>query len=336
MSKQITLAHGNGGLLMRELVEECFARKLANTHLNTDLDAAQLNLAGTQWAMTTDGFTVQPLFFPGGNIGSLAIHGTVNDLAVSGARARYLSLNAFIEEGLSFSELDNIISAMASAANEAKISIVTGDTKVVPRGHGGGIYFATTGIGEKLPEFQLHPNRLQAGDKVIISGPIGNHGIAVMMAREDFGLHSEIQSDSANVWPLVAALRQLKNPNAVKLLRDPTRGGLNMVVHDWSHFSKLGIELCEHSLPIQPAVNTVCNILGYDPLSLACEGRIVAAVESSIAEDVIARWRNQPLGQEAAVIGELTNAHQQVVINTTIGGQRLLSPLEDEPLPRIC
>lgn len=332
----ITLAHGNGGLRMRELVDDIFARRLANPLLNTEQDAASLLLDKQHYAFTTDGFTVQPLFFPGGNIGSLAIHGTVNDLAVSGARPRYLSLNAFIEEGLSIKELTTVVDAMATAARKAEIFIVTGDTKIVPRGHGGGIYFATTGIGERQACFKLGQENIRPGDALLVSGTIGNHGIAVMMARESFGLHCDIVSDSASIWPLVAALQNLANPEAIKCMRDPTRGGLNMVVQDWSRTTGLGINLIDDQLPIQPAVASVCNMLGYDPFNLACEGRIILAAEPSVADTILMAWRDLPEGTGARKIGNFTGDHQQVVLHTDIGGQRILQPLEDEPLPRIC
>ncbi|WP_045855695.1 hydrogenase expression/formation protein HypE [Teredinibacter purpureus] len=332
----VTLAHGNGGLRMRELIDDVFASRLANEYLNTNNDAAFLNLDGERWAMTTDGFTVQPLFFPGGNIGSLAVHGTVNDLAVSGAKPFYLSLNAFIEEGTEFSQLEKIIDAMALAATAANIHIVTGDTKVVPNGNGGGVYFATTGIGKRVKQLMLDDTRIQAGDAIIVSGPIGNHGIAVMMAREDFGLSTNILSDSGNVWPLVNALCSLATPAHIKLLRDPTRGGLNMVVQDWNRTTHIGIDLFEQALPIEPAVQSVCNILGYDAFNLACEGRIIAVVDARTADSVCSRWKNLREGKGTAIIGRFTSHHSRVVMNTKMGGARVLLPLEDEPLPRIC
>ncbi len=333
---KISLAHGNGGVLMRELVEDIFASRLQNQYLDTDKDAASLNLSSEQWAMTTDGFTVQPLFFPGGNIGSLAIHGTVNDLAVGGARAKYLSLNAILEEGLDITDLEIIVSSMAVAAKEAQVNIVTGDTKVVPKGHGGGIYFATTGIGERLKKLRLSPKNISAGDKIVVSGPIGNHGIAVMMAREAFGLSSDITSDSANIFPFVEQLHKLNQPENIKCLRDPTRGGLNMLVQDWSRSSGLGVSLFEDKLPIEPAVNSVCSMLGYDPFNLACEGRVVAALSPELVDDVLRAWKEMPNGELTACVGEFSTQHQRVVMHTHIGGQRILQPLEDEPLPRIC
>ncbi|SMF20501.1 Hydrogenase maturation protein, carbamoyl dehydratase HypE [Alteromonadaceae bacterium Bs31] len=334
--KKISLAHGNGGVYMRELIDDIFASKLHNDFLNTEHDAAHLKLNNSDWAMTTDGFTVQPLFFPGGNIGSLAIHGTVNDLAVSGAKAKYLSLNAFLEEGLDITDLEIIVSSMAIAAKEAQIDIVTGDTKVLPFGHGGGIYFATTGIGERLKNLRLNHSNIQPGDKILVSGPIGNHGIAVMMAREAFGLSSDITSDSANIYPFVECLNALNTPEKIKCLRDPTRGGLNMLVQDWSRNTKLGVMLKEDQLPIEPAVASVCNMLGYDPFNLACEGRVLAAVSPELAQDVLQLWRELECGEQASCVGEFTCEHKQVVMETSIGGQRILQALEDEPLPRIC
>lgn len=331
----ITLAHGNGGVLTRELIDEIFAARLRNSLLDTDADAANLHLSSSRWAMTTDSFTVQPLFFPGGNIGSLAIHGTVNDLSVAGARPRFLSLNAIIEEGFSFEQLTRIVDSMAQAARHSGVSIVTGDTKVVPQGQGGGIYLATTGIGEHLL-FDLDARRITPGDCLLVSGPIGNHGIAVMMAREEFGLSSSITSDSNNVFPLIEVLDNSELKTSVKLLRDPTRGGLNMVLQDWNRTTALGISLEQNAIPVEAQVQTVCDLLGYEPINLACEGRVVAVVAQTAAEAICRQWQQTAEGRNAAIIGHFTQHHQQVIFNTPIGGQRVLQPLINDPLPRIC
>jgi len=285
--------------------------------------------------MTSDSFTVQPLFFPGGNIGSLAIHGTVNDLSVTGAKPRYLSLNAIIEEGLNSEVLEMLVDSIASAAQQAEVHIVTGDTKVVPRGHGGELYLITTGLGQPQG-FNLQAGAIKSGDIVIISGPVGNHGIAVMMAREEFGLSGTVSSDSANVWPLVNALNTPIYKPAVKLMRDPTRGGLNTVLQDWSRMTHLGIEIDESTIPVDTAVQSVCDLLGYDPINLACEGRVVAVIDKTLAEQACAQWRCCEHGQNACIIGQFTDSHTQVVLNTPLGGQRVLHPLIDDPLPRIC
>jgi hydrogenase expression/formation protein HypE len=330
---RITLAHGNGGRYMRELIEQVFAHHLSNPLLDTDADAVALPIAGGEIMFTTDGFTVQPLEFPGGDIGSLAVHGTVNDLAVSGATPLYLALNAFIEEGLEVAQLDRIIASLARAAREAGVRVVAGDTKVVPRGEGGGLYLATTGVGVKDPKLQIGMQQIRTGDAILVSGPIGDHGIAVMFAREQFGLRGDLQSDSASVYPLTRALTALPG---LRFMRDPTRGGLAMVMHEIAHATGLGIRLRETAIPVRDPVTSVCEMLGYDPLYLACEGRVLAVIAPDQADAALAVWRALPQGHVAAIIGTVTQTDRRVVIETTLGGARILEELEDEPLPRIC
>jgi hydrogenase expression/formation protein HypE len=278
----IALAHGNGGRFMRELIDEIFARHLGNPELDVQADAVPLALNGSEVMFTTDGFTVQPLEFPGGNIGSLAVHGTTNDLAVAGATPKYLSLNAFIEEGMEIATLERIIKTLASTAKAIGVEVVAGDTKVLRRGEGGGLYLATTGIGIRNPK-KLGLNLIKDGDVILVSGPIGDHGISVMLAREEFGLHGEVKSDA---------------------VRDP--------------------------------VQSVCEMLGYDPMYLACEGRVVAVVSPDEAEQLLQRWRALPDGKEAAIIGSVNRSNKHVLLHTELGGERILEELEDDPLPRIC
>ena len=332
-SARITLAHGNGGRYMRELIEQVFARHLANPLLDIQTDAVALPIDGGEIMFTTDGFTVQPLEFPGGDIGSLAVHGTVNDLAVAGAKPLYLALNAFIEEGLELALLDRLIASLARAAKEAGVHVVAGDTKVVPRGEGGGLYLATTGVGVKDRNLKLGMQQIRAGDTILVSGPVGDHGIAVMFAREQFGLRGDLQSDSASVYPLTRALTALPG---LRFMRDPTRGGLAMVLHEIAHATGLGIRLRETAIPVRNPVTSVCEILGYDPLYLACEGRVVAVIAHDQADTALALWRALPQGCEAAIIGTVTQTDQRVAVETTLGGARILEELEDEPLPRIC
>jgi hydrogenase expression/formation protein HypE len=330
--KLITLAHGNGGRRMRELINETFARHLDNDHLDTSLDSASVPFEEDGiLMMTTDGFTVQPLEFPGGTIGSLAIHGTVNDLAVAGAEPRYLSLNAFIEDGTELTLLERLMEDMASAAKEAGVSIVTGDTKVCRRGEGGGIYFATTGIGLRPRNLVLGADQVRAGDKILVSGTVGDHGAAIMLAREEFGLSGELASDSASVLPIA---RKLIGSGGLRFMRDPTRGGLATVANDLAHTSGLGVTLDEKQTPIQDPVNAVCEVLGLDPLYLASEGRVVAVVDPSHADTALAALRE--LFPEAAIIGEMDESPGPVVMRTLLGGERILDELEDDPLPRIC
>ena len=329
----ITLAHGNGGRLMRELIEEIFARHLANPQLDTETDAAPLPDLDDETLITTDGFIVQPLEFPGGDIGSLAVHGTVNDLAVAGATPRYLSLNAFIEEGLEVAQLERIVASIAAAAKQAEVAVVAGDTKVVPRGNGGGLYLATTGVGTRPSNLQLGLSRIQPGDRLLVSGPVGDHGIAVMLAREEFGLRGDLQSDSAAVLPFTQALLSLPG---LRFMRDPTRGGLATVAHEISRACKLEVQLRQPQIPVRESVRSVCEILGYDPLYLACEGRVVAVVSPSDADAALARWRDLEGGKQAAIIGEVSSGEPLVILETELGGRRILEELEDDPLPRIC
>jgi len=329
----ITLAHGNGGRYMRELIDNLFARQLANPGLDVHADAVPLQLTG-ELMFTTDGFTVQPLEFPGGNIGSLAVHGTVNDLAVAGAIPRYLSLSAIIEEGLEFELLERLMASLAEAARNAKVQVVAGDTKVVPRGQGGGLYLTTTGVGTRSADITLGLKQIQAGDRLLVSGPIGDHGIAVMLAREEFGLSGDLQSDNACVLPLTRTLLDLPG---LRFMRDPTRGGLATVAYEISRATGLQTRLHEPAVPVHDPVRSVCEMLGYDPYYLACEGRVVAVVAPDQAEQVLTRWRALPQGQEAALIGQVESGKSPaVILETELGGERLLEELEDDPLPRIC
>jgi hydrogenase expression/formation protein HypE len=329
----VSLAHGNGGRYMRELIEEIFARHLANPLLNVNADAAPLPDIMGEIMVTTDGFTVQPLEFPGGTIGSLAVHGTVNDLAVSGATPLYLTLNAFIEEGFEFAQLDRIVASLAQAAREANVVVVAGDTKVVRRGEGGGVYFATTGVGVRPRYVQLGLDRIREGDAILVSGPVGDHGIAVMLAREQFGLRGDLHSDAASVYPLAQALLPL---SGLRFMRDPTRGGLATVMHDISRASGLEVRLNQAAIPVREPVIAVCEMLGYDPLFLACEGRIVAVVDAAQADEALRLWRELSQGSESAILGHVKSGRAQAILVTELGGERVLQELEDDPLPRIC
>ena len=331
--KYISLAHGNGGIYMRELIEQLFARHLGNPDLDVQADAAHLQLSSTDILFTTDGFTVQPLEFPGGDIGSLAVHGTTNDLAVSGAKPVYLSLNAFIEEGLEVEVLDRVISSLAKAAKAAGVVVAAGDTKVLPRGEGGGLYLATTGIGIRQNPHPLGLDQIQSGDKMLVSGSVGDHGIAVMLAREQFGLRGDLQSDSASVLPFTECLLELPG---LHFMRDPTRGGLATVCHELNRATGLGIQLQQDAIPIREPVQSVCDMLGYDPLYLACEGRVVAVLAAANADQALERWKHLPGGESAAIFAEFDASHASVVLETSFGGERILEELEDDPLPRIC
>jgi hydrogenase expression/formation protein HypE len=330
---RILLAHGNGGRLMRELIADIFARHLANPVLDTDADAVALPPLDGEIMVTTDGFTVQPLEFPGGNLGSLAVHGVVNDLAVAGADPRYLTLSALIEEGLEVEVLDRLVASFAAAARESGVAVVAGDTKVVRRGEGGGLYLSVAGIGVKRAQAPLDITRITPGDVVLVSGPVGDHGIAVMLAREQFGLSGELRSDSASVLPLAQAVRDLPG---LRFMRDPTRGGLATVAHEIARACGHSVALKQSAVPLRPEVVSVCEMLGYDPYYLACEGRIVAVADTSTADQIIARWQALSEGTDACIIGRIEAGDSRVILETELGGRRILDELEDDPLPRIC
>jgi len=329
---RITLAHGNGGRFMRELIEEVFARNLVDSNLDIQADAVPIALNGGDVMITTDGFTVQPLEFPGGDIGSLAVHGTTNDLAVAGARPLYLTLNAFIEEGLEIATLDRIVGSLAKAAKESHVKVSAGDTKVLRRGEGGGLYLATTGVGVRLPGVRPSLGLIEDGDIIIVSGSVGDHGTAVMLAREDFGLRGELLSDAGSVFELTSALMQF---DGLRFMRDPTRGGIASVAHEIVRATGLGLRF-EATIPVREQVQSVCEMLGYDPYYLACEGRAVAVIAEDQVDAALAAWRAIPSGRDATRIGRMVAGEQRVILETSLGGERFLEELEDDPLPRIC
>lgn len=331
--RHITLAHGNGGRYMRELIEQLFARQLASPGLDTSSDAATIQLPDGGILVSTDGFTVKPLRFPGGDIGSLCVHGTCNDIAVAGGDPVCLTLNAFIEEGMPVAELEQLVASIGVAAKDSGVHIVAGDTKVVPHGEGSGVYFATTGIGIRPAGVTLGMDRIREGDQVLVSGPVGDHGTCVMLAREEFGLRGDLHSDAASVLPLTRTIRELPG---VRFMRDPTRGGLATVCHEIMHATHLEVMLDGPAIPVREPVQSVCEMLGYDPLFLACEGRVVAIADAHAADEVLALWRELPGGIDAARIGQLGAGTPRVVIETELGGRRILEELQDDPLPRIC
>jgi hydrogenase expression/formation protein HypE len=329
---RISLAHGNGGRFMRELIEEVFAEQLSASELDVQADAVAIDLDGGEAMITTDGFTVQPLEFPGGNIGSLAVHGTVNDLAVAGARPMYLTLNAFIEEGFEMERLERIVGSLAGAAQAAGVRVSAGDTKVLRRGEGGGIYLATTGVGIRLPGVRPAMGNIRDGDVMIVSGPVGDHGTAVMLAREEFGLRGDLVSDAASVMTLTEPLLAL---DGLRFMRDPTRGGIASIGHEIVKATGFGVRF-EATIPVRDQVQSVCEMLGYDPYYLACEGRVVAVLDPKQVDEALAIWRSLPDGENAERIGRITSNMQRVILETPLGGERFLEELEDDPLPRIC
>jgi hydrogenase expression/formation protein HypE len=331
----ITLAHGAGGKATRALVEGLFVKELGNPLLEPLGDSALVDLNGSRLAFTTDSYVVKPIFFPGGDIGQLAVNGTVNDLAVSGAVPLALSAGFVVEEGFPVADLRRIAGSMAAAAAAVGVPVATGDTKVVERGHGDGVYVNTAGVGVVAKNVSLGPERVRPGDRVLVSGTLGDHGMAVMIARGDLDLEVELESDTAPVHELAQALLEL-GP-AVRWLRDPTRGGLATALNELAEQSELAVVLEETALPLRPAVVGACEILGIDPLYVANEGKLVAVVAPEAAESALAALRAYALGAEAALIGEIgTDPAGLVVLETALGGSRIVDMLVGDPLPRIC
>jgi hydrogenase expression/formation protein HypE len=336
---RVDLAFGAGGRAMAQLVTELFARAFANDYLGRGDDGAVLPVPGPgeRLVMSTDGHVVSPLFFPGGNIGSLSVHGTVNDLAVMGARPLYLAASFILEEGYPLADLARIVDSMAAAAHAAGVLVVTGDTKVVEQGKGDGVFITTTGIGA-LPAGR-NPGGAQArpGDVVLVSGRLGEHGMAIMAQRESLAFDSEIVSDSAALNGLVEALYAAAPAEAIHVLRDPTRGGLATTLNEIAAQSGAGMELDEAAIPVSPQVRAACELLGLDPLYVANEGKLVALCAPEHADALLAAMRAHPLGSEAARIGIVTDDPQHFVqLRTGVGGRRMVDWLAGEQLPRIC
>jgi hydrogenase expression/formation protein HypE len=331
----IVLGHGGGGALSAELVEHLFLPAFRNPLLESLGDSTVLTPPHGRLAFSTDSFVVQPLFFPGGNIGELAVNGTVNDLAMSGARPIALSAGFILEEGLATERLGMIVNSMGAAARAANVHIVTGDTKVVDRGHGDSIYINTSGIGVIPDGVQIAPRNAKPGDVVIVSGTIGDHGMAIMSVREGLEFETQIRSDTAPLNGLVAAM--LAASHAIHTLRDPTRGGVASSLNEIAATAGVGIALDERSIPVNPDVQSACEILGMDPIYVANEGKLLAIVAPDAAEAVLAAMRAHPLGARAAVIGRVTDQHPgRLVATTAIGGTRVIPMQIGEQLPRIC
>ncbi len=332
--ERILLAHGSGGRLSHELVSRVFLPLFDSEPLRRLDDAATLNLTSGRLAFTTDSYVVKPLLFPGGDIGRLAVCGTVNDLATAGARPLYLSVGFVIEEGFPVRQLERIVVSMQKAAAEAGVAIVTGDTKVVERGSADGLFLNTAGIGLIADGVGLSGHNARPGDKVIVSGTIGDHGIAVVSAREGLAFDTEIVSDVA---PLNHMVQAMLAAGEVHVLRDPTRGGLASVLNEIAGQSAVGITLDERAIPIRDGVRAACEMLGFDPLYVANEGKMVACVRPEDAAAVVAAARQSPYGRQAAVVGEVTGERPgRVLMRTAIGGTRIVDMLAGELLPRIC
>jgi hydrogenase expression/formation protein HypE len=336
--EHITLSHGSGGKATHNLIEGIFAPAFSNPLLDR-LDDAAVFLPGNgnrHMAFTTDTYVVNPLFFPGGDIGKLAVHGTINDLAMAGAQPLYLSAGFILEEGFPIADLRRIVESMATAAREAGVAIVTGDTKVVQRGKADGVFINTAGVGLVRTNRTTGQDQLQPSDKILLSGPIGDHGIAIMLAREMLDLESEICSDSAPLHTLVSALLEVAG-DGIHCMKDPTRGGVATSLNEMALASEVAITLDERAIPVRAEVRGACEILGLDPLTIANEGKLLAIVAPDVTEQALAAMRAHPLGKDAAIIGTVqATPASMVFLRTDIGGTRVLDMLVGDPLPRIC
>lgn len=333
--KEIVLAHGSGGRLSQRLMQEVVLPQFRNELLEPLHDGALFSVGDTRLAFSTDSYVVSPIFFPGGDIGKLAIHGTVNDLSMCGAKPLHLSVGFILEEGLPMDDFRRIVASMREAADEAGVTLVTGDTKVVDRGKADKIFINTSGIGVVAEGVKIDPKRAKPGDKILLSGAIATHGIAIMSVREGLEFETEIASDTAPLNGLVRAM--LATGKDVHVLRDPTRGGVTSALSEITQAAGTGMILEEALIPIDEAVKGACEILGLDPLYVANEGKLLAVVPADAADAVLAAMRAHPLGRDAAIIGEVTADHAGfVMMKTRIGGKRVVDMLSGEQLPRIC
>jgi hydrogenase expression/formation protein HypE len=338
--KHIVMGHGSGGRLTADLIERLFVPAFGNSVLRALEDQATVSLSGTngakapRLAFTTDSFVVRPIFFPGGDIGKLAVHGTVNDLAVGGAQPLFLSAAFILEEGLAIADLTRIVASMREACDVAGISLVTGDTKVVDRGKGDQIYITTSGVGLVPEGRSLSISAARPGDKILVSGTIGDHGIAIMSVREGIEFETVLESDTA---PLTDLVRAMLEACEVRCMRDPTRGGLSSALNEMAAASRVGVKLNEAAIPLRPEVRGACEMLGLDPLYVANEGKLIAVTPPDQAERLLKVMRSHPLGQNAAIIGEVVADHPgMVTMHSVVGGERVVTMLTGEQLPRIC
>ncbi|MBK5960063.1 hydrogenase expression/formation protein HypE [Rhodoplanes elegans] len=337
---RVEMTHGAGGRAMAQLIADIFAPALSNPYLAQGNDQAAMPLpagaAGGTLVMTTDGYVVSPLFFPGGDIGSLAVHGTINDLAMSGATPLWLSASFIVEEGFPFADLDRIARSMGAAARDAGVPVVTGDTKVVERGKADGVFITTAGVGLVPAGLALSGDLARPGDAVLLSGSIGDHGVAIMSSRENLEFETAIVSDSAALHGLVVDMVNVAGPH-LKLMRDPTRGGLAATLNEIAHQSGVGITIAEEAIPVKPEVAAACELLGLEPLNVANEGKLVAVVAAGGADALLGAMKAHPLGRDAAIIGHVTDDPNRFVqMTTSFGGGRIVDWLAGEQLPRIC
>ncbi|MDT4290186.1 hydrogenase expression/formation protein HypE [Methylomonas sp. MO1] len=335
-SGHVDLSHGGGGRAMAQLIDELFIKHFDNELLRQHNDQALFNVPAGRLAISTDGHVISPLFFPGGDIGSLSVHGTLNDVAMSGAKPLYLSAGFILEEGLPLADLEKIVISMSAAAKAAGTPIVTGDTKVVERGKGDGVFITTTGVGLVPDGVTISGDRAEPGCAILLSGSIGDHGVAIMASRENLQFQTTIVSDSAALHGLVADLVATA-PTALRCLRDPTRGGLATALNELAKQSGVGMVIDEAKIPVKAEVKAACEILGLDPLYVANEGKLVCICDAAAADDLLAAMRQHPLGRDAAIIGEvIADQHGFVQMTTAFGGRRIVDWPVGEQLPRIC
>ncbi len=331
---KILLSHGSGGKISHQLIKEILLPELQNTYLSQMDDGAILPIKSDKLVFTTDSYVVDPIFFPGGDIGKLAVSGTVNDLAVMGAVPHFLSLAFILEEGLPVKEFEKILNSIRRTCELANVRIVTGDTKVVQKGALDKIFINTSGIGELTGDFGL-TGELKKGDKIIINGTIGDHGTTIMAGREGLEMKSNLQSDCSPLNSLISSLFDFNG--FIRLMRDPTRGGLATTLNEWIENSNMGLEIFETALPIRPEVKALCEILGLDPIYIANEGKVVLIVDAAVADNVLRRLQMHELGKDSAIIGEVTDTHPgKVTLETALGSRRIIDMLSGEQLPRIC
>ncbi len=331
----VDMTHGSGGRAMAQLIEELFVKYFDNDMLRQANDQAAFQVPASRMVISTDGHVISPLFFPGGDIGSLAVHGTVNDVAMSGAKPLYLSAGFILEEGFPLADLERIVASMGKAASEAGVPVVTGDTKVVERGKGDGVFITTTGVGVVPEGINISGDLAQPGDAILVNGTMGDHGVAIMSSRENLEFETSIESDSAALHTLIADMVDAV-PN-IHCLRDPTRGGLATTLNELAHQSGVGMHLQEAAIPIQPAVKAACELLGLDPLYVANEGKLICICPQEDAERLLDVMQQHPLGKESAIIGKVVeDQHSFVQMETSFGGSRMVDWLVGEQLPRIC
>ena len=331
----VDMTHGSGGRAMAQLIEQLFVKHLDNDLLRQGNDQATFDISAGRMVMSTDGHVISPLFFPGGDIGSLSVHGTVNDVAMSGARPLYLAAGFILEEGFPLADLERIVISMAQAANNAGVPVVTGDTKVVERGKGDGVFITTTGVGVVPEGVEVSGDRAKPGDAILLSGTLGDHGVAIMSSRENLEFETSIESDSAALHTMVADMVAVAP--SIRCLRDPTRGGLATTLNELARQSGVGMKLQESAIPIKPEVKAACELLGLDPLYVANEGKLICISPQEDAQKLLETMRAHPLGKEASIIGEvIEDENSMVQMETSFGGSRIVDWLVGEQLPRIC